>query len=400
MDSRHTGDLHRTTDAPSVSNFRENLRPTFSSRLLRLLSARFRRPRLGDLIAISVTLSTGLLFLILAAYFLSTLAIAMPLSAGDRVSIVVASGEDFTGRYQLDVQGHLHLPHVGRVDLSGLEPEAAAAAISDRLVQANVFKSSFVRTSLSVIFWAPLHVMVSGAVFYPGAHRINLPPSRDRAPEKQEELPGAALPERRLSDALRTAGGVTPWADVAHVVVKRKGVSHLYDLWGVVRGEANFDPALQAGDEILVPSQILPQAALARPTAITPPGVKVFISNLIQPAQSNAQATAANGSISMLYGSRFSQAVVAGNCVGGIFPTSSERAAVLVRTDRQSGATSTIDMPIERLIRSPLDETNPILLEGDAVACYDSKVTGVRDVFRALSDLLSPISILLRGVRL
>ncbi len=372
----------------------------FHKRLLRPFSRCFRKPSFGDFLAIGLTTLACILSLLLAMFFLSSLAIAMPLTAGDRLNVIVASGEEFSGRYQVDVQGRIQMPYTSPILVAGLEPDAAAAAISDRLVSSGLFRLNFVRTSVSVLAWAPIHVSVSGAVFYPGALRVNLPLPRDRTPERQDEIPGGALPERRLSDALRAAGGVTPWADVSNIVVRRNGISQLHNLWGMVRGEHSLDPSLQAGDEVIVPTMPLPQATLARPSAITPPGVKVFMSNLITPALSNNQATVSGGTISLPYGTRLSQAVVAGNCVGGIESTAANRSAVLVRTDRVLGTTSTLDAHVEDLIRFPIAENNPVLLEGDAIACYDSKVTNVRDVFRSLSDLLSPLSIILKGVRL
>jgi polysaccharide export outer membrane protein len=361
-----------------------------------VLARWFRRPRLSDLRMLLVLFALTLLFGVAAMLLLASAAHAMPLSAGDRLQVVVEAGEEFSGRYQIDVQGRIQLPYAGPVRLSGLEPEAAAAAVSERLVSAGLFRRSFVRTTLLVTAWAPLEVRVSGAVFYPGAHRVNVPPSRDRAPDRGEELPGASLPERRLSDALRAAGGVTPWADVSHIVVRRNGQTRLYNLWGLVMGETGEDPGLQSGDEVLVASLPEAQPALARPSSITPPGIKIFMSNLIQPAQSNAQATVSGGQLSMAYGTRFGQAVVAGNCVGGIPGTSASRSAVLVRTDRITGRTTTWDSAVEDLIRDTSDARNPLLLEGDAVACYDSAITTVRDVFRTLSDVLNPFAIFRR----
>jgi polysaccharide biosynthesis/export protein len=372
----------------------------FYVRMLSAIADRFRKPSWGDLCAIGLTTLACIASVLTALYLLSSLAVAMPLTAGDRLNITVASGEEFSGRYQVDAQGRIQMPYMAPILVAGLEPDAAAAAISDRLVLSGLFRMNFARTSVSVLSWAPIHVTVSGAVFYPGALRINLPLPRDRTPERQDEIPGGALPERRLSDALRAAGGVTPWADISNIVVRRNGISHLYNLWGMVRGEYSLDPTLQAGDEVIVATMAMPQASLARPSAITPPGVKVFMSNLITPAQSNNQATVSGGTISLPYGTRLSQAVIAGNCVGGIESTAANRSAVLIRTDRVLGTTSTLDAHVEDLIRVPIAENNPVLLEGDAIACYDSKVTNVRDVFRSLSDLLSPLSIILKGVRL
>jgi polysaccharide export outer membrane protein len=314
------------------------------------------------------------------------------------LQVTVEAGEEFSGRYQVDVHGRIQLPYAGAVELAGQEPEVAAATIADRLVAAGLFRRSFVRTSVQVLAWAPLELRVSGAVYLPGLVEINRPSAKDRVADRSDEIPGGSLPERKLSDALRAAGGVTPWADVAHVALRRKGQTRLYNLWGLVLGETGDDPAVQAGDEIIVPQGAVSQSALVRPSVITPPGIKVFISNLTQPSQSNAQATANGGMMAMAYGSRFSQAVVAANCVGGITSTSGQRAAVLVRTDRMTGVTHTWDESVESLIRDSNEARNPMLLEGDAVACYDSGVTSVRDVFRTITDVLMPFS-LIRNLR-
>jgi polysaccharide biosynthesis/export protein len=315
---------------------------------------------------------------------------AMPLSAGDRIHVLVESGEEFSGKYQIDVSGSIRLPFAGTVKLAGLESDVAAALISNQLVTSGLFKKAYARTTVQVLHWAPLDVRISGAVYYPGAHRVNLPPARERAPERQDELPGAGLPERRLSDALRAAGGVTLYADVSHVAVRRAGQTRLFNLWGLLHGEPSDDPDLISGDEVLIPTLQEPQSALARPSIITPPGVKIFVSNLIQP--NNQGITVNAGSVPVVYGTRFSQAVVAANCVGGLATTSGARSAVMVRTDRLNGSTRTWESPVEDLIRNSNDQRNPVLIEGDAVACYDSGVSNIRDVFRAITDVITPFS--------
>lgn len=365
--------------------------------LRRRLARWLRTPGWADLWQfVAMALVMGLAAL--AVLLLPDTAHALPLSAGDRVQLVVEAGEEISGKYQVDVGGRLTLPYAGAVPVGGLEPEAAAAAVSDRLVAAGLFRRDFVRSTLQVLAWAPLEVRVSGAVNYPGPHQVNRPLPRDRAPDKADDLPGGGLPERRLSDALRAAGGVTPWADVAHIALRRQGQTRLHDLWPLMRGEPGEDPPLQAGDEILVPLLDAPQGDLARPSAITPPGIKVFVSNLVQPATGNAAAGVGGGTLSLAYGSRLSQAVVAGNCVGGIAGAGGARSAVLVRTDRRTGTTRHWDSPVEALVREGSDETNPVLLEGDAVACYDAAVTGMRDIFRTIADIVLPFS-LWRGLR-
>lgn len=368
-------------------------------RVRTILARRFRRPRSADIKVLTLLMFLALLTSLIALLLLPAVSVAMPLSAGDRVQVTVEAGEEFSGRYQIDVQGRIQMPYAGAITLAGQEPEVAAATISDRLVGAALFRRSFVRTSVVVIHWAPIDVRISGAVFLPGAHMVNTLQPKDVAADRREDLPGAGLPQRKLSDALRTAGGVTPWADIAHVAVRRAGQTRLYNLWGLVVGETGEDPALQSGDEVLVPVLNEVQAALARPSAITPPGIKIFASNLIQPSQSNASATVSGGQLSLAYGSRFSQAAVAANCVGGVSATNAGRSAVLIRTDRLTGQTTTWDESVENLARQNSEARNPILMEGDAIACYDSGVTNLRDVFRTIADILLPYTLLQKGRR-
>jgi hypothetical protein len=67
--------------------------------------------------------------------------------------------------------------------------------------------------------------------------------------------------------------------------------------------------------------------------------------------------------------------------------------ATLVRTQRLDGTTQRWNVPVEQLLTEGHDEINPLLQEGDAVACYDSNVTGWREVFRTLTEILLPLSI-------
>lgn len=367
--------------------------PSHWHKIRAVLSSRFQRPRSADLLMLALLALVVMGGAVIALALLSSVAEASPLSAGDRLQLTVESGEDFSGRYQIDAGGRVQLPYAGAVAVAGLEPEQAAAAVTERLVAARLMKRGYARTSVQVLWWAPIDVRISGAVFYPGAHRINQPPARERAADRVEDLPGAQPPERRLSDALRAAGGITPWADLAHIAVRRAGQTRLYDLRGLLLGVPGDDPPLQAGDEVLVATTDTAQPALARPSAITPPGIKIFVSNTIQPVAGNANASVSGGALSLAYGARLSQAVLAADCAGGTVGTNAGRHALLLRTDRVSGATQNWDRPIEALMRQGDDVGNPVLLEGDALACYDSGVTSVRDLFRTLADILLPFAL-------
>jgi polysaccharide biosynthesis/export protein len=355
----------------------------------------FRKPGRSDvmtlLLMMAIVVSIGVAAVVLMV-LTADAAHATPLTSGDRVQVVLENGEGFSGKYQVDVQGQIALPFAGAVAISGMDTAAAAQAITERLETRGLFRAGAARTTVQVLWWAPLNVRVSGEVFNPGVVAVNMPASRDRTIERAEEIPGAYVPNRNLSDALKAAGGVTTWADLGQVVLRRAGVTTHHDVRHLLSGAPGRDPALQEGDEIVVARLAQADASLARPSGITPPGIKVFAGNMVQ-SQNNAPAANALGALPMAYGSRLSQAVVAVNCAGGIGWSNASRMATLVRTDRQSGQTQRWNVAVEQLLDEGHDDINPLLQEGDAVACYDSRVTGWREVFKVLVDILTPISI-------
>lgn len=360
-----------------------------------LLSRLFRKPTQGDFL--TIVLMLGIMLAIGAAAVVvmvmtASAAQAAPLTAGDRVQVVLENGEGFSGKYQVDLQGQIALPYAGSVSVAGLDTHHAALAVTHQLEARGLFRVGAARTTLQVLWWAPLNVRVSGEVFNPGTHAINMPASRDRAIERAEEIPGAYAPNRNLSDALKVAGGITTWADLGQIVLKRRGQTSVHDVRHLLSGMPGVDPALQEGDEVVVLRMARPDAGQARPSAITPPGIKVFAGNMVQ-SQNNAPAANALGALPMAYGSRFSQAVVAVNCAGGIGWSNASRMATLVRTQRLDGTTQRWNVPVEQLLTEGHEAINPLLQEGDAVACYDSDVTGWREVFRVLTEILTPLSI-------
>lgn len=368
--------------------------PSLGARLTGL-SRLFRKPRQGDLLTLvlmlGITLAIGAAALVLLLVTARD-AQASPLTVGDRVQLVLENGEGFSGKYQVDLQGQIALPFAGAVSVAGLDAQQAALTLTQQLEARGLFRPGAARTTLQVLWWAPLNVRVSGEVFNPGTHAVNMPASRDRTIERAEEIPGAYAPNRNLSDALKVAGGITTWADLGQVGLRRRGVTTVHDVRHLLSGAPGDDPSLQEGDEVLVPRMARPDARQARPSAITPPGIKVFAGNMVQ-SQNNAPSANALGALPMAYGSRFSQAVVAVNCAGGIAWSNASRMATLVRTRRLDGTTQRWNVPVEQLLTEGHDDINPLLQEGDAVACYDSNVTGWREVFRALTEILTPLSI-------
>lgn len=323
--------------------------------------------------------------------------LALPLSPGDRLEVSIPDDTYFARAYEVNQNGELEIPYLGNIPVVGLEPAQVQAKLAHALVEQGFFPPDKLLLSVQMLQWAPIQVTVAGETFQPGRVLINQPNEpQDTAfsPEAQPIL-GDYAPRRYLTAAIQGASGVLPTADVTKIRLIRGAEEREIDLSGIFSGEPVEDIPLVAGDQIIVPAADKLQPELVRPSQITPPGIKVFVSNLSVPASSNASSAIGNRDegITFPYGSRFSQAVIATNCAGGIEATNAHRKATLVRVDRLTGETVVIDRKVEQLLRnSDNNEQNPLLMPRDGIACYDSSVSNTRDVFRTIADILSPFT--------
>ena len=324
----------------------------------------------------------------------------MPLSAGDLIRINVAGDEAPTGTYKVNSSGELSLTAVGDLPVMGLTAAEAEADLNRLLEQKHIFKHGYAHASLRVLDRGPVRVIVTGSVFQAGEVTIN-----QRAPNESDTVRETAIGDhaigRTLSIALSHAAGVRPDADLSRITIEHSGQRRTINLTGILTGQQTEDPMLTEGDRINVPSRHCFQQALARPTPITPPGVKIFASNLTTPANNNAGAAVGTETTSMAYGTRMLQGLVAINCVGGTQITNADRWAVLITTNPTTGQSEVVERQIEALVRRPdRDAYNPVLLPGDALACYDSNVQNVRDVLKSIGDAAVGVSVasLARGL--
>ena len=325
---------------------------------------------------------------------------ALPLSPGDRIQVSIPDEKYFANVYEVNEKGNVEVPYIGELSVVGQEPSEVALLLKEVLIEKGYFLPGSLELSVEVILWAPILIGVSGDVHLPGTAIINGVAEdieKTGVSDSAKQITGDFPVRRNLTNALRSAGGVRPTADVKNIKVIRGNQTMTFDLSGAFTGEPFRDIPLISGDQVLVPVSGRYSPEMVRPSRITPPGIKVIVSNLIVPALSNATAANSNRSegITFVYGARFSHAVFAMNCVGGIKSTNARRRAILMRVDPDTGKTITLEKSIEDLIRnSDNDRDNPFLMRSDAVACYDSTVTNVRDVFRSLSDVFNPINIL------
>lgn len=313
---------------------------------------------------------------------------SQPLSPGDVVRVSLPGGDAPSGLYRVGSDGTISLDQAGPVPVAGLSPDAAEAAVSARLVARGFYRPGFAHVSLKLTERGAIRVLVAGAVYQPGRVVMNQRSANDREPTKDSPVGDHAI-GRALSNALANASGVRPDADIARVAVTRDGRTRIVDLTGLLDGGPADDMLLADGDRVSVPSRGCFQEALARPSPITPPGVRAFISNLTVPAASNASAAIGREATTFPYGTRLLQALVSGNCIGGTQSTNADRWAVLISANPATGRSEVIERRIEELVRrADRDGYNPVILSGDAVACYDSRITNLRDIMRTTWDVL------------
>lgn len=323
---------------------------------------------------------------------LSQPCLGLPLSPGDRIKVAIPEGELFSGTYEVNLDGTLHIPYLKPLTIAGLESSQVEQSLKQTLIEQKLFNPKFVQVSVQVSEWAPIQVHVSGATFQPGRVLINQRSAEALAHSSQAS--GDYPPERFLTAAIQAAGGILPSADVRQIKLIRNGQESTIDLSGIFTGKPVQEIPLVAGDQIIVPDTGRFQNDLIRPSQISIPGVRVFLSNLTQPASSNAGASVNKDATGFVYGSRLSQAVIGANCAGGSSDTAKRR-AVLVRTNRMTGKTEVFDRQVEDLLRKSTDDaTNPFLMPDDGVACYDSKTTNLKGVAQVLGNIFTPFSLL------
>lgn len=303
----------------------------------------------------------------------------------------------FDGLYQVNTDGDIELPFAEAFSIKGHNRKSLTLAIEKELVRLKWFYQDTVNVDVSLVRLAPVNIAVIGAVFNPGRISIN-----DQPIQKQEDaiqqMAGAFSSGRDLVAALSAAGGVRPDADLHHIYLKR-GDSILRVVLNNVMNGVDYakTPSLVNGDVILVKTTGSENKTLIKPSQITPPGMRIFMSNLTTPALSNAQSAVGSDATRLPYGSSLLDSAISANCIGGTHQANASRSIVMVTRNYGSQRQLVIRRSINQLLANSSDPSvNPYVMPNDGVACYDSQFTNFRDVARGVIEIVSPL--FLRGV--
>jgi hypothetical protein len=177
---------------------------------------------------------------------------------------------------------------------------------------------------------------------------------------------------------------------MSRIRLTRNGRPYTIDLSGVIEGTPVPDIYLMHGDHVEVPSAGCNQEALMRPSQVTPATIRIFISNASVPVTGNPEQFTST----VPYGTRVLTAAVSGNCVGGAHVTNANRRIVHIARDPITGKAVVKEIHVTDMLERPNDfATNPYLMPNDAIACYDSAVTNMREAVRTIDEILSAVGL-------
>tara|TARA_R110001599_G_scaffold193040_1_gene388729 strand:+ start:13384 stop:14508 length:1125 start_codon:yes stop_codon:yes gene_type:complete len=317
------------------------------------------------------------------------------LASGDRVRLNIAGDTDSLSRvYVVAANGSIILDGRHVITLAGKSIDEAERAVAEKLVAEGLIRGLRNSVRLQLMELGGVSIAVKGAVFEPGMIRVGERTPETRGVNLNNGDSGDLNTSRSLTAALRAAGGVRPDADLSAVYLIRDGQWSQIDLTGAIYGNAVQDISLTSNDQIIVGSTECFNADLVKPSQVTAPGIRVYMSNLSRPAASNASSAIGRDSTSLPYGTRLSQAMVAANCVGGS-AMNAARKVVLMSRNPTNGKSVVIQRSVEKLVRNDdRDGQDPYLMPGDSLACYDSFAMNIRDVISLVGETASPYFLL------
>ncbi|MCL1124909.1 polysaccharide biosynthesis/export family protein [Shewanella surugensis] len=315
------------------------------------------------------------------------------LSTGDRLNIRILNGEEFASKVEVDTSGYIFLPYLEPIYAYGKSIKQLKKDIKNILIDEQLIHANNIRISINPLLWAPIEVTVSGAVFEPGQHQINNRSELDVIDDASVHT-GDHASRRSIAQALKSSGGISPHADISTVTVTRGLHTYYFDLSGVITGAPVPYFPLIKHDHVHVPERYYFDEDLVRPSQITVPGIRVFISNLTVPATSNSQSALDTQATRFPYGVRLLAAAIAGNCVGGAQSTNASRHVILTTRNPLTQEIDVIERAVDTLITHAwVPGMNPVLLPSDGIACYDSRVTNFREIVRTLTEIIIPATL-------
>ena len=162
------------------------------------------------------------------------------LDFGDTILLQITGQKDSTERLNIERDGSINIPKIGKLYLSGLSLDSASNLVKSKIEAAFIGTESFV----SLVNIRDIQVLIAGMAFNPGLYTLN--------------------GNSNTLHALSMAGGIDKDGSYRNIDIIRddKVIASidLYDLF--IYGKSTFGPRLRSGDSIFIrPASILVNVA-------------------------------------------------------------------------------------------------------------------------------------------
>jgi polysaccharide export outer membrane protein len=305
------------------------------------------------------------------------------LGVGDRIRLDIFNVPEYSGEFEVLVDGSLNLPVIGPVFVQGLTLQQASNLVSENF--SNILRRPIV--TLSLLETRPLTVAIAGEINRPGSYTF----SQDTT----SQVPS-------LTHALQMAGGVTQIADLRQIQIRRilpngTGTTQTLtiDLWQLVQaGNLQQDLLLRDGDSIFIPTTTALDLDQARQLANTSfsasqssPISVAIVGEVLRPGPYilSAAASTTTGAIVPTVTQAIQQA-------GGITQSANIR-NIEIRRTVHSGEEQTIQINLWDLLQAGELEQDLPLQTGDTIVVPTATALSPEEMLELSSASFSPDTI-------
>lgn len=288
------------------------------------------------------------------------------LTAGDRIAVTIANIPEFSGQYQVQVDGTVDFPLIGSISIWGLTVRQTATLLTERYTKAEILRNPDITVGLLAV--SPLRIALSGEVNRPGSY--NLASADGKLPT--------------LTEAIQKAGGITELADLRQVTLvrsRRASADETWqiDLWELLQsGDLRQDITLRDGDSIILAKATTPmnpaEAGLIGAATVSPAFIQVGVLG----------ETRQSGVVQVPPNTPLNQAILA---AGGFNNRAHKGSVELIRLNRD-GTVSRRKIAID-FSQGINEATNPILRNRDVILVGRNFIASLSD---NLTAVLGPVN--------
>ena len=217
------------------------------------------------------------------------------LGPGDSIAIELLDVPEYSGIFEIGLDGILFLPRLRSLHVEGLTLEELRELLTQKFSLYVHEPEVFLR----IVAYRPIRAYIGGEVSRPGYYYLSgergsilRSGAGQTLPNTDNRTSASLLPT--VFDALRTAGGVTPFSKLSEVTVTRKlplsskggKIKTVVDIFSVIaEGNESQNIRLFDGDVVMVarsPVELRDQVIKASQTNLSPDFISVFVSGRVR----------------------------------------------------------------------------------------------------------------------